>query len=58
MEYDSKMINIFIHKKKYQLPNIQLLLDKFAQTMKSKDKKKNIIPTGSGHKKKYAISAS
>ena len=32
---DSKKINKFIHKNKYQMPNIDLLLDNIAQVVKS-----------------------
>ena len=32
---DSKKINKFIHKNKYQMPNIELLLDNIAPVVKS-----------------------
>ena len=35
---DSKEINKFGHKHKYQMPNIELLLDIIAQTIKSDTK--------------------
>ena len=39
---DSKKINKFIHKNKYRLPNIDLLLDNIAQVVKS-DKSKQTL---------------
>ena len=39
---DSKKINKFLHKNKYQMPNIDLLLDKIAQTIKF-DTKEQIL---------------
>ena len=41
---DSKKINKYIHKNKYQMPNINLLLDTIAQVMKS-DKSNQILFT-------------
>ena len=35
---DSKKINKFIHKNKYQMPNIDLFFDNIAQTIKSDTK--------------------
>ena len=37
---DSKKTNKFIHKNKYHMPNIDLLLDNIAQTIKSDNKNK------------------
>ena len=39
---DSKKINTFIHRNKYQMPNIDLLLDNIAQIIKS-DKTKPML---------------
>ena len=39
---DSKKIKKFIHKNKYQMPNIDLLLDNIAQVVKS-DKRKQML---------------
>ena len=40
---DSKKINKFIHKNKYQMPNIEMLLDNIAQVVKLDKSKPNTI---------------
>ena len=42
---DSKIINKFIHKNKYQTPNIDLLLDNVAQVVKSNDNQQTLFST-------------
>ena len=42
---DSKKINKFIHKNKYQMPNIELLLDNIAQVVKSDKSKQTLFST-------------
>ena len=42
---DSKKINEFIHKNKYQMPNIELLLVKIAQVVKSDKSKQTLFST-------------
>ena len=42
---DSKKINKFIHKNKYQMPNFDLLLDKTAQVTKSDKTKPTLLST-------------
>ena len=42
---DSKKINKFIHKNKYQMPNIDLLLDNIAQVVKSDKSKQTLFST-------------
>ena len=42
---DSKKINTYIHKNKYQLPNIDLLLDKIAQVVKSDKSNQTLFTT-------------
>ena len=38
-------INIFIHKNKYQIPNIELLHDNIAQIIKTKENKPTLLST-------------
>ena len=40
---DSKKINKFIHKNKYQMPNIDFLLDRNARTIKSDTKEQTLF---------------
>ena len=42
---DSKIVNKFIHKNKYQTPNIDLLLDNVAQVVKSNDNQQTLFST-------------
>ena len=42
---DSKKINKYIHKNKYQMPNIDLLLDNIAQVVKSDKSNQTLITT-------------
>ena len=42
---DSKKINKLIHKNKYQMPNIELLLDNIAQVVKSDKFKQTLFST-------------
>ena len=42
---DSKKINKFIHKNKYQMPNIDYLLDNIAQVVKSAKSKQTLFST-------------
>ena len=45
LELDSKKINEFIHKNKYQMPNIDLLLDNIAQVVKSNNSQQTLFST-------------
>ena len=42
---ESKKINEFRHKKKYQMPNIEFLLDNIAQIIKVDEKQKTLFTT-------------
>ena len=42
---DSKKINKLIHKNKYQMPNIELLMDNIAQVIKSDKSKQTLFST-------------
>ena len=42
---DSKKINKFIHKNKYQMPNIDLLLDNIARAVKSNENQQTLFST-------------
>ena len=42
---DSKKINKFIRKNKYQMPNIDLLLDNLTQVVKSNDNQQTLFST-------------
>ena len=42
---DSKKINKYLHKKKYQMPNINLLLDNIAQVVKSDKSNQTLFTT-------------
>ena len=42
---DSKKINKFIHKNKYQMPKIDLLLDNIAQVIKSNNNQQTLFST-------------
>ena len=42
---DSKKINKFIHENKYQMPNIELLLDNIALTLKTKENEPTLFST-------------
>ena len=42
---DSKKINKYIHKNKYQMPNIELLLDNIAQVLKSDKSQQTLFST-------------
>ena len=42
---DSKEVNNFFHRNKYQMPNIDLLLDNIAQVIKSNNNEKTLFST-------------
>ena len=42
---DSKEVNNFFHKNKYQMPNIDLLLDNIAQVIKSNNNEQTLFST-------------
>ena len=42
---DSKEVNNFFHRNKYQMPNIDLLLDNIAQVIKSNNNEQTLFST-------------